>query len=471
MDFTRTIVAAGIVLATALGTPAASLAANPPDQLTDDDSGSGCASVSPVPDAAADSAAWQSDCDPTGANTDGSIEIFRATEGEAPVQLTDGTACTSSHPSVSASGDRIAFESDCDLTTGNADGNVEIFLWTNGAPAELTQLTNSTGCENHAPSINGPGTFIAFDSTCNIEGNNNNGRGSEIYRVSSAGVLKQLTVDPNGGTCDSTSPSIEDSGVLVAFDSDCDLVGDNEDLAIEIFTVNATSLAVRQRTFASDGSCSSLRPSMDGDSSVIAFQGDCDFTGNNADGSPEIFTVTVAPSAEFVQITDSDDGSGCASGEPHMASSGLALAFSSYCNLNGRNQDGSIEVFQVGLGNAAGGIMRVSDGSGCSSPAGGISAQGTLVMYDSDCDPVSSNEDGSVEIFRAAACACGAPATRKETPTASDAQYALRSAVGTIGCATCECDVNDSTTVTAVDALLILKFAVGQNVTLDCPVP
>jgi hypothetical protein len=67
---------------------------------------------------------------------------------------------------------------------------------------------------------------------------------------------------------------------------------------------------------------------------------------------------------------------------------------------------------------------------------------------------------------------CGAPATRRTTPFASDAQFALRAAVQSITCSNCQCDTNNSGSVSAVDALLILKFAVGQaNVTLDCPLP
>lgn len=471
MDFTRTIVAVGFVVATALAAPVSSLAAATPDQVTDDTTESGCASLSPVPSADGSHAAWQSDCDPNGTNVDGSIEIFRAGAVQNPVQLTAATGCSSTNPTISADGNSIAFESDCNLAGQNSDGNVEIFLWKSGAPAVITQLTKSSNCDNYAPSISGNGSFIAFDSTCNINGTNNSGRGAEIYRVSSTGVLKQLTVDPNGGACDSMSPSIDNNGTVVAFDSDCDLVGDNEDLAIEIYTVNANNLVIRQRTTSGDDSCANLRPSIDGAGSVVAFMSDCNLTGANADRSSEIFTLTVALSPVVQQVTNVDDDSACVSGVPHMASSGLALAFSSYCELNGKNADGSIEVFQVGVGEAAGGILAVTQGSGCSSPAGGITGDGTQVVFDSDCDPAGNNADGSIEIFRASACACGAPVSRKDIPLASDAQYALRAAVGSVLCLLCECDATGNTMVSATDALLILKFAVGQDVELDCPVP
>jgi hypothetical protein len=52
--------------------------------------------------------------------------------------------------------------------------------------------------------------------------------------------------------------------------------------------------------------------------------------------------------------------------------------------------------------------------------------------------------------------------------TASDALLALRTAVGSGTCETCRCDVNDSGGINASDALTILRAAVGQAVTLLC---
>jgi hypothetical protein len=53
--------------------------------------------------------------------------------------------------------------------------------------------------------------------------------------------------------------------------------------------------------------------------------------------------------------------------------------------------------------------------------------------------------------------------------TATDALFALQAAVGLISCELCVCDVNNSTAITASDALAILAAAVGQAITLTCP--
>jgi hypothetical protein len=430
-------------------------------QVTDDQTGSGCISTAPVVDDTGTIFVWQSTCNPAASNADASTEIFRATLGANPVQLTTGAACTSSHPTVSSDGSRVAFESTCNPKGTNGDGNVEIFLWRNG---NLTQLTATTDCDNLAPSISGNGTYVAFDSTCGLSGTNVDGHGSEIFRVSDKGVLEQLTADPDGD-CDSTSASINRNGSVVAFDSDCDLTGQNENLAIEIFTVTAAG-AVTQRTFAEDEACSSVRPAIDALAKIVGFQSDCDFAGGNADGNDEIFTVKT--NGELRQVTSSPAGTACASGEVHMAPSGNAVSFSSYCRFGPVNADESIEAFQAGVGSSPGGLLALTSGANCASLAGGLSNEGTRVALDSDCDLTGDNSDESVEVFRAVACVCGAPNTRKTTNT-SDALLVLRAAVGITACALCECDVNNDGVVNTADALRTLRAAVGQPLALTCP--
>ena len=64
---------------------------------------------------------------------------------------------------------------------------------------------------------------------------------------------------------------------------------------------------------------------------------------------------------------------------------------------------------------------------------------------------------------------CGDPTVDGRT-TASDALYALNAAVGLQTCALCVCDVDNSSTMSATDALRLLNFAVSiPGVTLNCP--
>ena len=45
----------------------------------------------------------------------------------------------------------------------------------------------------------------------------------------------------------------------------------------------------------------------------------------------------------------------------------------------------------------------------------------------------------------------------------------MRAGVGAAECAECRCDVNSAGGISATDALLILRAAVGQPVALTCP--
>jgi len=64
---------------------------------------------------------------------------------------------------------------------------------------------------------------------------------------------------------------------------------------------------------------------------------------------------------------------------------------------------------------------------------------------------------------------CGQPLTTGNTPTATDALFILRTAVGLETCALCVCDVNDDGSTSATDSLLALRASIGIDVELQCP--
>jgi hypothetical protein len=64
---------------------------------------------------------------------------------------------------------------------------------------------------------------------------------------------------------------------------------------------------------------------------------------------------------------------------------------------------------------------------------------------------------------------CGQPSSTGTGPTAGDCAAVLRASVSLVACQLCVCDVNNSTSLTASDALLCLRKAVGLAVTLNCP--
>jgi hypothetical protein len=63
---------------------------------------------------------------------------------------------------------------------------------------------------------------------------------------------------------------------------------------------------------------------------------------------------------------------------------------------------------------------------------------------------------------------CGQPVTGGASPTASDALYVLRAAVGSVQCEAAVCDTDGSCAVTAGDALRLLWYVTGQPLELSC---
>ena len=374
-------------------------------------------------------------------------------------QLTFTEGCTNAYPSSDVGGDVVAFDSDCDLGD-NADRNVEIFLASAGA---VSQLTQSIGCTSLGASVNTVGDLVAFDSDCDFDGGNPDAS-VEIFRSTSSGTITQLTSDTSGSGCLSMHASSNAAGDRIAFESDCDLVGSNPDQINEIYQF-ATG-TVTQLTSSGDDPCINSAPSSSEDGSVIAFESDCDLSGLNADFSTEVFTVT--QSGTVTQVTNDSGSSTCESFGPQISSEieGDFLVFTGYCNPLGKNGDGSFEVFSA----SSGAITQVSNGAQCRSVSPALAAAARSTVYVSTCDPEGLNPDGNAEIFVADVCACGAAVSRDpDQPLASDALYALQTAVGNAHCALCDCDVSGDRKITASDALLTLKRAVGQNVTLSCP--
>lgn len=70
---------------------------------------------------------------------------------------------------------------------------------------------------------------------------------------------------------------------------------------------------------------------------------------------------------------------------------------------------------------------------------------------------------------RSVAASFSTPAPAPAELKAADALGILRSAVGSIPCELCVCDVDNSGAIRAADALRVLRVAVGQTLTVSCP--
>ena len=427
-----------------------------PRRLTDH-GGQACSVASPAVNGTASLVVFESTCDFTGGNVDGNREIFQVDRSGTIAQLTSTLGCTNANPASNFSGGAVAFDSDCDFGA-NPDRNVEIFTAT---AAVVTQLTASANCTNLLPAINSSGSLIAFDSDCDLTGDNLDGS-VEIFRSSATGVVEQITDDRSLTGCASINAYTDASGDVVAFESDCDLVGGNGAQVNEIFESRPGDGIVR-RTNSQGDSCVNATPVLTSDGQSLAFASDCDLLGENPDSGSEIYTISDDVTA---QITSDAGTKGCESLTPSIAKHSGAdrVVFSGYCNPTGDNADGSFEVFSI----VDGAIDQLTAGTGCWSVGPKMPASADVTVYVSNCDLDGQGNAGSPELYLEGVCVCGAPVSAAQ-PTATDALYALQTGVGAQACALCECDVNGDGRVAATDALLILAKATGQNVTLSCP--
>jgi Tol biopolymer transport system component len=212
-----------------------------------------------------------------------------------------------------------------------------------------------------------------------------------------------------------------------------------------------------------DEPCVNATPAVSSDGESVAFSSDCDSTGLNSDGSSEILSLAVA--GEVSQLTFDPGTTDCESIEPSIVKSaaGDRVVFSGFCNLTGENSDGSFEIFR----SAGGVVSQLTDAQSCWSISPRAAQESDVFVFVSTCD-LDGGGAGAPQVYLGNVCSCGAPVSNG-SPTATDALFALQAAVGAKSCGPCDCDVSGDGSVTASDALRILNKAIGLPIEFDCP--
>ena len=303
---------------------------------------------------------FTTNADLTGGNADGNAELFRYNTATATLtQVTDttgGSLFANQAPTVSADGTRIAFVSNRDLVpvVGNLDGNAELFLWNSGTGA-FTQATNTTGGYDMAvlgPAISADGSRVAFLSNRDlVAGQNADGSADYFLYDVGTGSFTQLTAIPAPGGI-FRLPEVNADGSRVAFTTTANLTGANADSSFEVFLWDAGTGLTQVTNSAAD----SVATALSEDGSRLALSSFADLTGANADGNQEVFLYDTATGA-FTQVTDTTGPDPWAvwSDAPAMTADGTRLAVLSTADLTGTgsNADGSPELFLVTVGKVA----------------------------------------------------------------------------------------------------------------------
>jgi Tol biopolymer transport system component len=213
-------------------------------------------------------------------------------------QLTDNTPAFGIVTSrISADGTRIVFSSFANLTGGNPDGSTEVFLF-DTPTSTLTQITStpfpvSSGTTSR--SINADGTRIAFASTGNLTGGNPDGNVELFLFDTTTNTFMQITKTVQGGSgIPFPAHTINADGTRIAFGSSADLTGGNPDGNREVFlfdTPTNSFTQISQTAVGTPFAGVSADPSINADGTRIVFRGAGSSSGGPG-GGPEIFLAS-----------------------------------------------------------------------------------------------------------------------------------------------------------------------------------
>jgi len=228
--------------------------------------------------------AFQTDCTDlvSGFNIDGNQEIVVWNDGSW--RTVETTGCTSRDPSIyqANSGRYVVFVSDCNYTGQNSDGNLEIFRLDhrNGAMQQLTISSAAMGELNDSPTMSDTsnGRYVSFLSNADYSGGNADAS-LEVFRLDrNASSFLQVT---------DTAPTVLHLSV--------DMHEGGNHLTAEVFDVQSGSVAIYRydagggtSTLVFVGDARLPVIAVDGSEPIVTFISTED-VGTNADGNPEIW--------------------------------------------------------------------------------------------------------------------------------------------------------------------------------------
>ncbi len=321
----------------------------------------------------------------TGNNPGAQEQVFWWSGGTT-TRLTAATSGSFSHPAVTSNGRFVVFAANANLTGTNVDGNWEIFRLdrnTNG----LTQITNTTApCQNRFPSVASDtnGSPVVFVSNCGHGGFSNPDGNDEIVVWNGTTFAGTAT-----SGCQNYAPAINrGDGRYVAFVSTCNIGGQNADGNPEIFRWDGNTSSFQRITNGADPIANDT-PAISANGSSIAFTSNGNYTGNNSDGSYELYfwngtfrQLSSGTSTQaFILARLSDDG---------------AYALGELVDL----ASGQFQVRRFATGSSAQAGLSLVTSFAPLLPA--ISRNGANVpaAWQDNQDPLGQNGDGNTEIFR-----------------------------------------------------------------------
>lgn len=335
-----------------------------------------------------------------------------------PQQISNGGPFNGFGASLSADGSRMAFYSAGNQVGGNGDNSFEVYVYDRptNAVARLTDMPGGSGAGGHqTPRISGDGSrvvyqqFVADGGFVDFQ---------TFTRQLNTGVTTPVT--PRNDFFESSAISHDGSRIVVStdntglrvFDTTTNTLGgafggsggtfavsgDGSRIARAGFngSVNLIDLAAgTTQPIAPAGAGLNSRPDISSDGRFVAFTGNFNPLGSNADGSGELFVFDT----QINQLRQATNAAGGAVDGASISADGSRVAFSSTANLLGTNADGNQEIYLLDL--LEGSLLQVTDTVGFSffSVEAELSADGRWLGFTSSGNFGGANPDRSTEVF------------------------------------------------------------------------
>jgi Tol biopolymer transport system component len=366
-----------------------------------------------------------------------SANVSSQQEKRAPSNLATATVSSieiegnwdSFHPSISADGRYVAFDSYASNLVSGDTGMWDVFVYDRQnklierisiASTDIPGNLDSTN-----PSISADGRYVVFVSNASnlVYGDTNGFADVFVYdrqhRLTERVSVASSGLQTNGESSSySSSPSISADGRFVTFDSDAsNLVSGDTNGFTDVFvrdrqTGTTTRVSVSSSGTQGNGSSSgfSSSPFLSADGEYIAYESDAsNLVSGDTNGVADIF-VWSRPTGTTTRVSVSSNGTqgNGVSFYPSISSNGRFIAFNSTAdNLVSGDTNGYTDVFirdqqngqTIRASVATGGNQANAVSSWYSSPPV-ISGDGRYVVFPSDASNlVNGDTNGIVDIF------------------------------------------------------------------------
>lgn len=201
----------------------------------------------------------------------------------------------------------------------------------------------------------------------------------------------QITEAPSGYGI--FEPSVSADGTRVAFRAAYPFAGPNDGANFEIFVYDRPSNTFTQLTETPAG-IGNFIPLITPDGGTIVFRSAYDFTGAGQADTFELWAVDVATGV-FTQVTNNPANTPVF--EPRMSGNGVYLTFTSRINPTGQNADGSLEVFR--LNRLTGEYVQISNNATTAAATPDINGDGTLIVWCDRANYDGSNPEAGLEVW------------------------------------------------------------------------